>query len=76
MGTRHKNEKKYDRWIELPGGGRLYELELRGVQTGSARYKKQVDAREVTIRFWQEIFDEEGKLVEVHEKFPEDTGHV
>jgi hypothetical protein len=29
----------------------------------------------MTRRFWQEIYDERGRLVEVHEKFPVDKGH-
>lgn len=40
-----------------------------------ARYLKEVDAAETTLRFWQEIHDDEGKLVEVHVKFPVDKGH-
>jgi hypothetical protein len=28
-----------------------------------------------TIRFWQEIFNENGLLVELHEKYPIDLGH-
>ena len=31
-----------------------------------ARYLKEVDAQEITLRFWQEIYDEQGKLVEPH----------
>jgi hypothetical protein len=34
-----------------------------------------VDGQENTIRFWQEIYDESDKLVEVHQKFPVDQGH-
>ncbi|MGD1083614.1 MAG: hypothetical protein ABSA47_02550 [Verrucomicrobiota bacterium] len=41
-----------------------------------ARYLKEVDANERTVRFWQEIYDETGKLVERHEKFPVDKGHL
>lgn len=41
----------------------------------SARYVKEVDAEENTVRFWQEIYDERGRLVEIHEKFPVDKGH-
>ena len=26
-------------------------------------------------RFWQEVYDDHGKLVEIHEKFPVDKGH-
>lgn len=40
-----------------------------------ARYLKEVDADETTLRFWQEIYDDQGKLVETHEKFPVDKGH-
>jgi len=36
---------------------------------------KEVDANEATLRFWQEIYNEEGRLVEVHEKYPVDRGH-
>lgn len=28
-----------------------------------------------TLRFWQEIYDERGELVERHLKYPEDHGH-
>ena len=40
-----------------------------------ARYLKEVDASDITLRFWQEIYDEHGKLLEVHEKYPVDKGH-
>jgi hypothetical protein len=40
-----------------------------------ARYLKEVDANEITVRFWQEIYDDAGRLVETHEKFPVDKGH-
>ncbi|MDQ6845258.1 MAG: hypothetical protein M3Z92_13055 [Bacteroidota bacterium] len=40
-----------------------------------AKYLKEVDAEEVTIKFWQEVYDESGILREVHEKYPVDTGH-
>lgn len=36
---------------------------------------KEVDANENALRFWQEIYDGQGKLVETHEKFPVDKGH-
>jgi hypothetical protein len=41
----------------------------------TARYLKLVDQQENTIRFWQEIFNEQGLLVEVHQKYPIDLGH-
>jgi len=30
---------------------------------------------EETITFYQEIFDGNGNLIEIHEKFPADKGH-
>jgi hypothetical protein len=39
------------------------------------RYVKQVDADEATVRFYQEVFDGDGRLRDVHEKFPVDLGH-
>ena len=60
---------------ELPGGGRRYRLDVPGRLGWLARYLKEVDANETTTRFWQEIYDDQSKLVEVHEKYPVDKGH-
>ena len=38
-------------------------------------YSKEVDAQEATLRFWQEIYDDQGTWVQTHEKFPVDKGH-
>ena len=75
MSTRIQNEKKFGRWDELSGGGRRYRLNVAGRLGWRARYLKEVDANEITVRFWQEIYDERGKLAEIHEKFPVDKGH-
>jgi len=75
MSTRQQNEKKFGHWEELPGGGRRYRLEVPGRLGWLARYFKEVDAQEVTLRFWQNIYDDTGQLVEIHEKFPVDKGH-
>jgi len=40
-----------------------------------ARYVKEVNDIEETIKFYQEVYDNKGKLVEIHEKFPLDKGH-
>jgi len=40
-----------------------------------ARYVKEVEAMEETVKFSQEIYDDNGNLIEVHEKFPLDKGH-
>ncbi len=75
MSSRVQNETKFGQWEELPGGGRRYWLEVPGRLGWLARYLKDVDASETTLRFWQEIHDDTGRLVEIHEKFPLDKGH-
>jgi hypothetical protein len=75
MSTRLQNERKFGQGDELPGGGRRYRLEVPGRLGWLARYLKEVDASETTLRFWQEIRDDAGKLVEIHVKFPLDKGH-
>jgi hypothetical protein len=42
---------------------------------GRRNYLKEVNSEEVTIKFWQEIYDENDILKEIHEKYPADTGH-
>ena len=75
MGTREQNEKKFLQWETLPTGGRRYWLDVIGRQGWTARYVKEVDAEEATVRFYQEIYDTNWRLVEVHYKYPEDEGH-
>lgn len=43
---------------------------------GYARYVKEVDANESTVQIVQEIYDDAGNLVGIHQKFPEDTAHI
>jgi hypothetical protein len=69
------NERKFPHWEELATGGRKYWYETVGKFGFKARYVKGVDGREETTRFYQEIYDSRGSLVEVHEKFPIDLGH-
>ena len=75
MSTRTQNEKKFGRWEDRPDGGRRYWIDVRGRQGWRARYLKEVDANETTLRFWQEIYDEQGELSQTHEKYPLDQGH-
>jgi hypothetical protein len=75
MNTRAQNEKKFGQCEELPEGRRRYWLDVPGKLGWRARYQKEVDASETTVRFWQEIYDDQGRLVEIHEKFPVDKGH-
>ena len=75
MSTRAQNEAKFGAWEDLPGGGRRYRFDVAGRHGWLARYLKEVDANEGTLKFWREIYDEAGKLMEVHEKFPVDKGH-
>ena len=72
---RAKNEKKFSYREELQGGGRKYWYEIVGKFGFRARYVKEVDEGEETIKFYQEIYDNKGDLREVHEKFPTDLGH-
>ncbi|RMD86089.1 MAG: hypothetical protein D6813_15420 [Calditrichaeota bacterium] len=73
---RRQNEKKFGNWEELPDGGRRYYLEVSGKKGWKARYVKEVDKNEKTMRFYQEIYNADGELVEIHEKYPEDKGHI
>jgi hypothetical protein len=74
-GKRQLNEKKFPNWENLPDGGRRYWLEVEGKHGWKARYVKEVDASEETVKFYQEIYDGNGNLIETHEKFPMDKGH-
>ena len=75
MSTREENEKKFGAWENLPGKGRRYWYDVMGRQGWRARYVKEVNAVERTVRFYQEIYDEGGRMVEIHEKYPKDKGH-
>ena len=72
---RLKNEIEYESWIEKEDGGRIYSFEIKGKLGWKAKYLKEVDREEVTIRFWQEVYDDKNVLKEIHEKYPVDTGH-
>ncbi len=71
----HQNERKFPNWDELSTGGRQYWYDVPGRFGWLARYVKEVDADENTIRFYQEIYNENGALVEIHHKYPKDLGH-
>ncbi len=70
MTPREQNERKFGDWEDLPHGGRRYFRDYLGRRGGCARYLKEVDAHETTMRFAQEIYNREGRVVAVHEKFP------
>ncbi len=73
---RRQNEKKFGSWEVLASGGRHYWYEVKGRYGWTARYIKVVDPGETTVRFCQEIYNDQGNLVEVHHKYPVDTGHT
>ena len=75
MASRAQNERKFKSWEDLPNGGRRYFRDFVGRAGGRARYIKEVDVNERTVRFAQEICDASARLVAVHEKFPVDLGH-
>jgi hypothetical protein len=72
---RKANETEFDSWTENDKGGRIYHFEISGKLGWKAKYLKEVDKDEITIRFWQEIYDEKNMLQEIHEKYPIDNGH-
>ena len=75
MNQQQRNERKFKNWTALQGGGRRYWYDVPGRQGWKARYVKEVNESEETVRFYQQIYDQDGQLVEVHQKYPEDTGH-
>ena len=75
VATREQNEKKFGQWEKLANGGRRYFREVVGRYGWRAQYVKEVDADEGTLSFRQEIYDDNGNLKEIHEKFPLDKGH-
>ena len=75
-GKRQLNERKFPNWKVLPDNSRKYWIDITGRHGWIARYIKEVNEMEETVRFYQEIYDDKGNLVEIHEKFPVDKGHI
>ncbi|HVU14715.1 MAG TPA: hypothetical protein VHD90_25740 [Phototrophicaceae bacterium] len=75
MATRAQNERDFPNWDELSNAGRRYWIDKIGRVSGFARYVKIVDANEMTQSIVQEIYDQNGKLIARHQKYPVDTGH-
>jgi len=75
MTKREQNERKFDEWEALPNGRRRYRMKIEGRHGWKAIYMKEVDADEITLSFWQEIYNEQNELVEIHRKYPVDEGH-
>jgi len=48
---RRLNERKFSNRKELPDGSRKYWLEVKGRHGWQARYIKEVDAMEETLKF-------------------------
>lgn len=75
MATRKQNESKFKNWQELPDNGRRYWYDTHRENGYTIRYVKVVDGTERTISLVQELYDAQGRLVQIHEKFPIDQGH-
>lgn len=75
VGTREQNERKFPTWQDLPRGERRYWIDVPSRSGWRVRYVKEVGADEVTLRFYQEVYDAKGDLIEVHHKYPVDLGH-
>lgn len=77
---RRRNERDWPNWKDLPDGRRQYWIRRQGREWGCQIMFKEVvfDPKtqlEQTARLWQEVYDDNGKMVESHQKFPVDTGH-
>ena len=72
---RQLNERKFPNWKKLSNEGRKYWLDIKGKQGCRARYVKEVDDKEETLKFYQEVYNDRDDLIEIHEKFPVDKGH-
>ncbi len=72
---RAKNEADFENWIDQENGNRIYSFEIIGKLGWKAKYLKEVKSNEEIIKFWQEVYDENNILKEVHEKYPVDKGH-
>lgn len=75
MATQEQNESAFPNWVRLENGGRRYWRERPGARFGYCRYVKIVDENENTLSFVQEIYDDDDTLIEIHQKYPKDTGH-
>jgi len=77
---RSRNERDWQHWQDLPDGRRRYWSRRAGRHWGWQILFKEVTYSgetqlENTVRLWQEIYGDDGALVEVHQKYPADTGH-
>ncbi|BCA53719.1 hypothetical protein W02_08590 [Nitrospira sp. KM1] len=75
LSAREQNERKFECWEDLPDGQRRYWLDVSSRFGWKVRYVKEVNAKEVTVRFYQEVYNEIGQLVEVHHKYPVGLRH-
>lgn len=75
INKRKENEKKFHSWEELSSGGCRYFYDVPGKHGWRARYVKEVNILEQTIKFFQENYDKHGRLVKIHKKYPVDKGH-
>ena len=75
MASRTANENRFKQWSITENKGRLYCRKVIGKQEWYALYYKEVNANEETIRIWQEIYNSNNQLIEIHYKYPEDKGH-
>jgi len=75
---RIQNEKEFQNWQDYNDGKRLYWKDVMAADKSGklSRYEKLVDSDEKTISFVQKIIDKNGTVIEVHEKFPIDKGHI
>ncbi len=77
---RQRNERDWPHWEDLPDNRRKYWIRRQGHEWGYQVMLKEVrfdpaTQLEETVQLWQEVYDDQGKLVGRHQKYPVDTGH-
>jgi hypothetical protein len=51
---RLENQKEFPDWTENEDGSRVYWFEIKGKLGWKARYVKETDKEEITLKFYQE----------------------
>ena len=55
---RRSDERRFKDWTDLQDGGRRYWYDVPGRMGWMGRYVKEVNPREETVRFYQEIYNQ------------------
>ena len=72
----HEDLSTTQRYVRVTGRDPERAMARLKAPQREACYVKEVDPDERIVRFWQEMYNENGVLVERHDKYPVDRGHV